>query len=451
MVDSLTVRECGKLKINPNAPTYVVGYHFTNKQGFKAVVIAYNGRKNIDIQFEDGAIVKGTTGSYIAKGLPMHPTFGKILVGDQFPCRCGDTVEVIEYVSSVKIKAKWLSDGTEKWTSSDTLRAGINKNPSSQYAPGDLVETNNHGFVTVVEYKSATDIIVKFSNGETKSTSASALSSGTIRPNKYFIGREGHAFKTNSGWTGVIDKWNNSHSVIVLWQDGSKSEENWGGIKSGSIKPLYQPSVCGIGYIGEGRFLPNSYKILPPGKQYVDPRIYAYWQRMISRCYNEKEQAKPSGKAYIGCRVAEIWHNFQNFAEWAYKKEQAWFSEAGMIWELDKDCLFPGNREYSPESCTFLPPDINIVLADSPRPKGLPRGVNYIKPATAGAKEGYIARCHIFGERKYLGYYEDEMTAFYKYKAFKEDHIKILAEKFKDKLEPEAYNALLKCEIKPYD
>lgn len=54
-------------------PTYVAGYEFTNKQGFKAVVIAYRGRKDIDVQFEDGAIVKHTTGSYIAKGLPFAP------------------------------------------------------------------------------------------------------------------------------------------------------------------------------------------------------------------------------------------------------------------------------------------------------------------------------------------------------------------------------------------
>lgn len=439
------------MKTNPNAPTYVVGYHFTNKQGLEARVIAYRGRKDIDIQFEDGAIVTGTTGSYIAKGLPCHPTYGKIQVGDKFPCRCGDTVEVVEYVSSVRIRAKWLSDGTEKWTSSETLKLGINKNPSSFYTKGDVVTTNNHGDVTVVEYKSATDIVVRFANGETKSTSANSLDAGNVRPDNFFLDREGHQFTTNSGWDGIIEKWNSSHSVIVLWQDGSRSEENWGAINSGSIKPLFQPSVCGVGYIGDGRFLTNSYKVLLQGKEYVDPRIYAYWQRMISRCYNEKEQMKPSCRAYIGCTVDPVWHNFQNFAEWAYTKEQAWYVEGGVIWELDKDCLVPGNRVYGPDVCTFLPPDINIVLADSPRPKGLPRGVNYIKPGTAGAKQGYIARCHIFGERKYLGYYEDEMTAFYKYKSYKESHIKDLAEKFKDKLELQAYSALLSCEIKPYD
>ena len=436
---------------NKNRATYVVGYRFTNKQGFRAEVIAYHGRKNIDIQFEDGAIVTKTTGSYIAKGLPMHPTYGKIKVGDKFPCRCGDTVEVLEYQSSVKILVKWASDGATKWTCSDTLRMGINKNPNSFYKAGDIVETKNHGPVTVIEYNSATNIIVRFDNGKQKKTSASSLEAGNVRPDGYFKAREGHKFLTNSGWTGRIVKWVDSHEVYVEWQDGSKSIETWGAINSGAIKPLYQPSLCGVGYIGDGRFVPSSYKNLPAGKQYCDPRIFAYWRRMISRCYNENEQKKPSGRAYIGCSVAESWHNFQNFAEWAYQKKQAWFVEDGMIWELDKDCLVQGNRVYGPEYCTFLPPQINIVLSDSPRSRGLPRGVNYIKPATQGSKEGYIARCHILGERKYLGYYDDEMTAFLKYKSFKENHIKELAEIFKDRLETEAYNALLKCVIEPYD
>ena len=102
-------------KHNHNSPTYVVGYNFVNRQGFKAIVIAYRGRKDIDIQFEDGAIVRGTTGSYIAKGLPLHPTHGKIQVGDKFSCKDGDRVEVMQYESSTRILGRWLSDGAEKY------------------------------------------------------------------------------------------------------------------------------------------------------------------------------------------------------------------------------------------------------------------------------------------------------------------------------------------------
>lgn len=439
--------------MSKNKPTYDVGYHYTNKQGFDVEVVEYRGRKDIDVMFSDGSIVKGTTGSYIKAGLPLHPSFGKIREGDTFPCKDGDMVTVVEYISSSKIKARWESDGAEKWTSSETLRAGINKHPHNwKYKEGDIVSTNNHGNVEVIQYISATNIVVKFSDGQTKKVTSANLDKGIIRPDNFYKSRIGTDFTTNSGWKGVVINWKNVHDIEVKWQDGSTAIYSWNDIKIGSIKPLFQPSVAGVGYVGDGQFLPASYKLEGTNKTHVDQRIYAYWQRMINRCYNEKEQQKSSSKAYIDCEVEKEWHNFQNFAEWAISKKQCFmFDERGEIWELDKDCLQYCNRIYSASTCTFLPAEINIILADSPRYKGLPRGVNYIKPATAGSKEGYIARCHVYGERKYLGYYNDEMVAFHKYKEFKESVIKQLAEKYKHQLEEIAYHALYNYQVLPYD
>ena len=431
-------------------PTYVVGYEFTNKQGFKAVVIAYRGRKDIDVQFEDGAIVERTTGSYIAKGFPLHPTFGKVLVGDRFPCKCGDTVEVVEVVSSSKIRAKWLSDGAEKWTSADTLRLGVNRHPNNwRLSEGQQFQTNNHGTVTVVEFNSATDVVVKFEDGELKKTTSNALHKGVVRPDGFFKSRVGYKFVTNSGWSGEVVEYHNVHDVIVRWQDGSESSECWSDIAAKAIKPLFQPSVSGVGFVGQGRFVPKSYK-LAGDKEYADARIFAYWQRMITRCYNEKEQSKPSGRAYIGCSVREDWHNFQNFAEWAYKKPQAWFMEGDKIWELDKDSLVEGNKVYRADRCTFLPPELNTFFSDSTWSKDCPRGVNYIKPASTNSKEGWIARCNMNGERKYLGYFNDPMTAFYKYKDVKESYAEVLAEKYKGRIEDDVYLRLRNFKVHPY-
>ena len=441
------------MKENPNAPTFVVGYEFVNKQGFKAVVIAYKGRKNIDVQFEDGAIVTKTTGSYIKKGLPMHPTYGKVLVGDRFPSKCGDTVEVVEVVSSSKIRAKWLSDGAEKWTSADTLKLGVNRHPTNwMFKVGEKVTTNNHGEVEVVEFNSATDVLVRFSDGSLKKTTSSFLKDGNVRPDDFFKNREGYEFKTNSGWAGKVVEYRNASDVLVEWQDVSKSSQTWSDISNGSIKPLFQPSVSGVGFIGDGLYIPKSYKLDKyKGKAHADERIYAYWQRMIVRCYNEKEQQKPSCRAYIGCAVDDHWHNFQNFADWACKKEQSSFKEGDKIWELDKDLLVDGNRVYSADTCTFLPPDINIFLSDRDWSEKCPRGVNYIKPATSGAKEGWIARCHVDGKRLYLGYYDDPMIAFYKYKEVKEQYAKTLAERYKDSLERDAYLKLKEYAVSPYN
>lgn len=54
------------------------------------------------------------------------------------------------------------------------------------------------------------------------------------------------------------------------------------------------------------------------------------------------------------------------------------------------------------------------------------------------------------GKREYLGYYDDPMTAFYKYKEVKEAYAKELSEKFKEKLERDAYLKLKEYSVSPY-
>lgn len=433
-----------KEKKNHNDPAYYVGYKYTNKQGFEVEVVTYRGRKDIDVKFDGSDEILHTTGSYIKKGLPLHPTHGKIQVGDKFPCKDGDTVEVLEIEFTIKIYCRWLSDGSEKWTDSSTLRKGVNKHPNNwKFKPGDKVSTKNNGIVTVVKYNSATDILVEFENGEKKSTKAQDLRLGHVRPDNKFTSRVGYKFTTNSGWEGEVIEWNDAFNVVVQWQDGSKSIETWNYVASGGIKPLFQPSVCGVGYVGEGRFVPRGYKNLPNNKEYASEELYAYWQRMLTRCYNEKEQQKPSSKAYIGCSVNDEWHNFQNFATWALSDPHyGKHDDLGKIWHLDKDILVIGNKVYGPKNCLFVPNEINGFFSEIEVGNTGYLGVNYIKPATKGSKEGYIARCFYQGERKYLGYYNTAKEAYAAYRTVKIEAAKELADKWEGRMDSRVIVAL---------
>ena len=433
-----------KVKKNHNDPTFYVGYRFVNKQGYSAEIVWYRHNKSIDIKFDDCDQILTTTGLYIKAGLPLHPVNGKPQVGDQYPCKDGDTVEIVEVVSTTKIRCKWLSDGEEKWTSLSSLKSGVNKHPNNwKYKKGDLVKTKNNGVVEVLEYRSAIDILICFDNGEEKSVTAQDLRVGHARPDSKFVSRVGHKFTTNSGWNGEVVEWNNSSNVKVLWQDGSESIETWSYVTSGTIKPLFQPSVCGVGYIGEGRFVPRGYRDLPGGKEYAPVELYAYWQRMMTRCYNELEQQKPSSRSYIDCSISSEWHNFQNFAEWALKNPYYGnYDEKGKIWHIDKDILVHGNRVYSENTCLFIPNEINIIFVDNQIGNTGYLGVNYIKPATKGAKEGYIARCYFGGERKYLGYYSTPKLAYQAYREAKIEAAKELADKWEGKVDDRVITAL---------
>lgn len=98
------------------------------------------------------------------------------------------------------------------------------------------------------------------------------------------------------------------------------------------------------------------------GKQII-PKFYKTWLGMLMRCYNSKTiKRKPT---YIGCTVHEEWHSLSKFKEWFDDN----YIEG---WALDKDLLVKGNRVYGPDTCAFLPPRINTLIAELKRDDLLP-------------------------------------------------------------------------------
>ena len=76
--------------------------------------------------------------------------------------------------------------------------------------------------------------------------------------------------------------------------------------KKGKIKCPYEPRVCGVGYIGEGK-----YKAKENGKHSDE---YIIWHHMLTRCYDPKfHEKRPT---YDGCKVEDYLLNFQHMCEW---------------------------------------------------------------------------------------------------------------------------------------
>jgi hypothetical protein len=119
-------------------------------------------------------------------------------------------------------------------------------------------------------------------------------------------------------------------------------------ITAGQVKDYLSPSVCGVGFMGAGR-----YKAKIKGKL---TRPYQTWISMMKRCYNIKTQARHP--TYIGCTVCTEWHNFQNFANWHKCNYIDGF-------HLDKDTLICGNKEYSPTACCFISQGENTISASA--------------------------------------------------------------------------------------
>lgn len=168
----------------------------------------------------------------------------------------------------------------------------------------------------------------------------------------------------------------------------------------------------------------------------TDKEIYLFyraWCSMLRRCYGNQT-------SWIGCSVTPQWHHFSAFLKWA--KENG-FKKG---YHLDKDILVKGNKLYSPETCCFVPREINDMMV-----KGNSLNRKHLLGVSQRGRLWYAAHGSslIKGYNGNLGYFQTKEEAFAAYKASKERYIKMVATKyFNDNLITEkVYNALITYEV----
>lgn len=162
---------------------------------------------------------------------------------------------------------------------------------------------------------------------------------------------------------------------------------------------------------------------------------YKAWRRMIARCHRLSYIER--NPTYGDCSICNEWHLFSNFEKW-YKDNYIKGNE------LDKDILVKGNKTYSPQTCCFVPQEINKLLIKRNRKRGKhPIGVYSPK------KGLFLAQISIGHKIKTIGYFKNELDAFYAYKKKKESYIKEKALEYYQKglIKKEVFDALNKYEV----
>ena len=168
---------------------------------------------------------------------------------------------------------------------------------------------------------------------------------------------------------------------------------------------------------------------------------YRLWADMLNRSYDEKlHQRQPT---YLNCETSSEFMVLSKFRDWC--QNQIGFNQPNF--ELDKDLLEKGNKEYHPDKCVFIPREINSSLRTRKKSRGaLPVGVTLFKDGR------YVAAYNSSnGKKVYLGLYKTPEQAFQAYKQAKENHIKVLANKYRDQIDPRAYEALLNYKVEITD
>ena len=301
---------------------------------------------------------------------------------------------------------------------------------------------NNEGYsMKIVEYKTADNIIVEFQDEykQKVNTTYDHFIKGKVS-NPHKNRRLGETRYNNQGSLMKIVEYNNSHDVIIEYQDKYRFKRRtyYSNFVNGCLDNPYFPTVCGVGIVGDmKKYTSKNIKV---------DREYNMWRGIIHRCYDKECKIKyPTYKEATCCKD---WLLFENFYEWIHSQENFDNWNKCNDFDIDKDILIKGNKVYSPETCCLVPSRVNYLFVNKKNKRGnLPIGVTR-------DKNRYSAQCNdINCKHHYIGSFNNPEEAFNAYKVYKEKIIKqvALVEYDKGNITKQCYEAMMRYEVEITD
>lgn len=292
---------------------------------------------------------------------------------------------------------------------------------------GNNILTKEGYSIKITRYVNAHDCDIEFEDG----VKLYKVPYGGLKTIKKPQRRVGERHENNEGCElEILEYYSHKNCTIRFFKTKTiLYNQFYSRIVKGSIKDPYHKTICNVGFYGIGKYKCWNHV----AKTQYKP--YSLWRNMLVRCYNYNSQTDPTYKEVTVC---DEWHNYQTFAEWFEENYVDSF-------HLDKDILCPECKIYSPETCAFVPQQINSLFTKRQNCRGaLPIGVS--KKGTK-FKTGFTKN----NMSSFIGVYDTPEEAFQEYKKAKEAHIKEIAEKWKDKIDPRVYEVMLKYEVKITD
>jgi hypothetical protein len=235
----------------------------TATNGQQMTIIKYRGANDIDIQFEDGTIVYNKDYSAFKRGNVLNPN-KKVKkhdvhdrTGETSTASNGQTMEIIEYRHSNDIDIKFEDGTVVKGRSYDNFKKGKVENPNKKTKDNELEKTralrigetamsHKGQLMTIIEYRSATDIDVQFEDGTiAKHKWYRRFKDGHIKGRA--IDRTGETGVSATGQPIEIIRYDSVNDYDVKFDDGTVvHSRRYSDFKSGRIR---KPSE--IKYISE--------------------------------------------------------------------------------------------------------------------------------------------------------------------------------------------------------
>lgn len=163
---------------------------------------------------------------------------------------------------------------------------------------------------------------------------------------------------------------------------------------------------------------------------------YQTWRSMLNRCYSDKFHLKQP--TYLDCVVCDEWLDFQAFADWMTGSDYH-----DTDYQLDKDIIVRGSKIYSPDTCSFIPQEINKLLNSRSSAVGVnPLGVTFKKRCKA-----FVAQLRVNGYKTYLGAFKCPNKAHQAYVVAREAYVKEVANEWRGRIDERVYEALMKWTV----
>lgn len=206
--------------------------------GMLMTIIAYRHAKDIDVQFDDGAVVEHVEYKHFQSGKIRHPNPDKqsrrgrpqnFCVGERREATCGIMMTIIAVRSYNDIDVQF-DDGVKVLHKTyQSFKKGTIRHPDastrvmrsrSQHI-GETRKNTQGCYMTLIEWISCTDVTVKFDDGTIRQHCAySAFKQGTL-PNPNYINPRCHESRCNNqGIPMTIIRWNGINDIDIQYETG---------------------------------------------------------------------------------------------------------------------------------------------------------------------------------------------------------------------------------------
>lgn len=305
---------------------------------------------------------------------------------------------------------------------------------------------NSQGYpMKIIEYVDATHVLVEFQDelkykvvatyDGFKNGSITNVYGENLIIRQHREERLGQISNNNNGTKAVIVEYINSNKVLVEFQDehNYRYYTTYTNFKNGQLTNPYDcRNQGGVGYIGEGECNSKDHHT-----------AYTRWKHIIRRTVTDYNDAKVA--SYKDVTLCEEWMNFQNFAKWYYNylsKYKRIPNDLPLC--VDKDIKIHGNKIYSPDTCMIVPERINLMLIKEFARRGnSPIGTSFDKRLNKYSVTVHDCDSNEVG----LGMFENAIDGFNAYKKAKEKYLLEMANRYKDILPDETYEAIINYRV----